>query len=36
VQNHFGWLAAPGFVFGYALTAAVLFALHRREAQRPK
>jgi len=36
VQNHFGWLAAPGFVFGYALTAAVLFALHRREARRPK
>ncbi len=31
VQNHFGWLAAPGFAFGYALTAAVLFAFHCRE-----
>lgn len=30
VQNHFGWCAAPGFVLGYALTAIVLFALHRR------
>ena len=28
VQNHFGWLAAPQFVLGYALTAGVLFAFH--------
>ena len=32
VQNVFGWLAAPQFVAGYALTACVLFALHRRHA----
>lgn len=35
VENHFGLLAAPGFVFGYGLTAAVLFALHWREIRHP-
>ena len=28
VQNKFGWLAAPSFVFAYGLTAAVLIGLH--------
>lgn len=28
VQNSFGWLAAPQFVIGYGLTAAVMVALH--------
>jgi len=31
VENHLGLLAAPGFVFGYGATAAVLLALHWRE-----
>ena len=31
VQNSFGWLAAPQFMAGYALTACVLFGLHCRE-----
>jgi AGZA family xanthine/uracil permease-like MFS transporter len=31
VQNKFGWLAAPGFVVGYALTGCLLLALHWRE-----
>jgi adenine/guanine/hypoxanthine permease len=30
VQNKFGWLAAPEFVLGYALTGGVLLALHFR------
>lgn len=28
VSNKFGWFAAPQFVFGYLLTAAVLLAMH--------
>jgi AGZA family xanthine/uracil permease-like MFS transporter len=28
VQNKFGWLAAPQFTLGYALTAGLLIALH--------
>jgi adenine/guanine/hypoxanthine permease len=28
VENQFGWLAAPGFVTGYALTGCLLVALH--------
>jgi AGZA family xanthine/uracil permease-like MFS transporter len=31
VQNKFGWLAAPGFVVGYALTGCALLALHFRQ-----
>jgi AGZA family xanthine/uracil permease-like MFS transporter len=31
VQNKFGYLAAPGFAAGYALTGVVLLALHFRE-----
>jgi AGZA family xanthine/uracil permease-like MFS transporter len=31
VQNKFGWLAAPEFVVGYALTGCVLLALHFRQ-----
>lgn len=34
VENRFGWCAAPQFVVGYALMAAVLLALHFREASR--
>ena len=37
VQNQFGWLAAPQFVAGYALTACVLIGLHQRGAgDRPR
>lgn len=35
VQNTFGWFAAPQFVVGYALTAAVLLGLHCRERAKP-
>ena len=31
VQNHFGLLAAPGFVVGYTLTGCALLGLHFRE-----
>lgn len=31
VQNHFGLLAAPGFVVGYALTGCALLGLHFRD-----
>jgi AGZA family xanthine/uracil permease-like MFS transporter len=30
VQNKFGWMAAPEYVVGYALTGALLLALHWR------
>jgi len=28
VQNKFGWMTAPQFAIGYALTAGLLMALH--------
>jgi AGZA family xanthine/uracil permease-like MFS transporter len=36
VQNKFGWLAAPQFVIGYGLTAAVLLALHFWQSAKPQ
>jgi AGZA family xanthine/uracil permease-like MFS transporter len=34
VQNRLGFLAAPGFVVGYALTGCILLALHFKERNR--
>lgn len=36
VQNKFGWLAAPQFTIGYALTALFLLSLHWFKAGNPK
>ena len=36
VQNKFGWLAAPQFVTGYLITAAILFGLHFWWQRQPK
>ena len=35
VENRFGWCAAPQFVIGYGLTAALLIALHYRRGAAP-
>ena len=34
VQNKFEWMAAPGFVAGYALTGCALLGLHVQQARR--